>query len=127
MCRLYVVNQPVDRERICTPSVLADGRTVYLSLRLGREILLNFYRATIESVLAFSICVWYAGLTEGERKAIDRVIKISSKHMFFLTSSNFAPHGEDMLCLKSEQTDSGTAFFQQQSCCLTRKPAKQFY
>ena len=47
--------------------------------RIRREILLNLYRATIESVLAFSICVWYAGLTEGERKAIDRVIKISSK------------------------------------------------
>ena len=47
--------------------------------RLRREILLNFYRATIESVLAFSICVWHAGITEGERKAIDRVIKISSK------------------------------------------------
>ena len=76
----------------------------------------------------FSICIWYAGLNEGERKAIDRIIKISSKvvgielssldaifekraektadkifkikHMFSLTSSNFFPLGEDMLYLK---------------------------
>ena len=40
---------------------------------------MTFYRSTIESVLAFSITVWYAGSTVADRKRLQRVIKSAEK------------------------------------------------
>ncbi|KAK7471407.1 hypothetical protein BaRGS_00035959 [Batillaria attramentaria] len=37
--RLYVVNQPVDRERLCKPTVLPDGRTVYRCVFCHKDFL----------------------------------------------------------------------------------------
>ena len=37
--RLYVVNQPVDRERICKPTVLPDGRTVFRCIFCHKDFL----------------------------------------------------------------------------------------
>ena len=47
--------------------------------RVNQSILLNFYRATIESILAFSITVWYSGLSEADKKHINRVMKNAGK------------------------------------------------
>ena len=47
--------------------------------RMRREILLSFYKAMIESVLTFSICVWFGGLTLKEKAAMNKLIKISGK------------------------------------------------
>ena len=44
-----------------------------------REVLMNFYRATVESVLTFSISVWYGGATQTDKKRLERVVKTASK------------------------------------------------
>ena len=46
---------------------------------MRREILLKFYKAVIESVLTFSICVWFGGLTSKEESVLNRIIKISGR------------------------------------------------
>ena len=43
--------------------------------KLEEKLLVIFYSSTIESVLAFSITVWYAGCTVTERKRLQRVIR----------------------------------------------------
>ena len=47
--------------------------------RMRREILYQFYKASIESILTFSICVWFGGLTREEKASLNRVIKISGR------------------------------------------------
>ncbi|KAI4892528.1 hypothetical protein NFI96_005758 [Prochilodus magdalenae] len=42
---------------------------------MSAQILSNFYRSTIESVLTNSITVWYGNCTAQDRKALQRVIK----------------------------------------------------
>ncbi|KAI4881127.1 hypothetical protein NFI96_017869, partial [Prochilodus magdalenae] len=42
---------------------------------MSAQILSNFYRSTIESVLTSSITVWYGNCTAQDRKALQRVIK----------------------------------------------------
>ncbi|KAI4896466.1 hypothetical protein NFI96_009516 [Prochilodus magdalenae] len=44
---------------------------------MSAQILSNFYRSTIESVLTSSITVWYGNCTAQDRKALQRVIKTS--------------------------------------------------
>ena len=46
---------------------------------LRREILKQFYRATVESVLTFSIIVWYGNLTDRQKQQLSRVVKTASK------------------------------------------------
>ena len=43
------------------------------------EAMVHFYRATVESVLTFSITVWYGNTTAHERKQLERVVKTASK------------------------------------------------
>ena len=47
--------------------------------RLSTPILVKFYRSVIESVLTFSIIVWYGSLTETQKGSLDRVVKTASK------------------------------------------------
>ena len=47
--------------------------------KLEEKLLVTFYRSTIESVLAFSITVWYAGCTVADRKRLQRVIRSAEK------------------------------------------------
>ena len=47
--------------------------------RLSTPILVKFYRSVIESVLTFSIIVWYGSLTEAQKGSLDRVVKTASK------------------------------------------------
>ena len=46
---------------------------------VNERILMNFYRATIESILTFSITIWFSSLTEEDKKYINRVMKNASK------------------------------------------------
>ena len=46
---------------------------------LRREIRVQFYRSAIESILAFSICVWFGCISQRQRSRLDRVVKIASK------------------------------------------------
>ena len=46
---------------------------------VSQRILMNFYRATIESILAFSVTVWFSGLTESDKKHVNKVMKNASK------------------------------------------------
>ena len=40
---------------------------------------IHFYRAVIESVLTFSITVWYGALTEADRDRLDKIVFTASK------------------------------------------------
>lgn len=44
-----------------------------------KKSMLQFYRATIESVLTFSITVWYGNSTVQQRAQLDRIVNIASK------------------------------------------------
>ena len=46
---------------------------------LCRKILELFYRSTIESILTFSIAVWYGTSTQQQRKKLDRVVRTASR------------------------------------------------
>ena len=46
---------------------------------INRDILTQFYRAVIESVLTFSITVWYGSTTQAEKNSLDRVIRTASQ------------------------------------------------
>ena len=46
---------------------------------LRRAILVQFYRSAIESILTFSICVWFGGISQRQRGRLDRVVKTASK------------------------------------------------
>eukprot|EP00745_Piridium_sociabile_P018011 TRINITY_DN26857_c0_g1_i3.p1 TRINITY_DN26857_c0_g1~~TRINITY_DN26857_c0_g1_i3.p1 ORF type:complete len:180 (-),score=24.86 TRINITY_DN26857_c0_g1_i3:115-654(-) len=46
---------------------------------LRREILVQFYRSTIESILTFSLCVWYGSATKKLRGRMQRVVRTASK------------------------------------------------
>ena len=41
--------------------------------------LIQFYRAVIESVLTFSITVWYGALTEADRDRLEKIVFTASK------------------------------------------------
>ena len=46
---------------------------------LRREILIQFYRTTIESVITSSIMVWYGNSTKKDRKKLDRIVKTAGR------------------------------------------------
>ena len=46
---------------------------------LRREILVQFYHSAIESILTFSMCVWFGGISQPQRSKPDRVVKTASK------------------------------------------------
>ncbi|KAK0134286.1 hypothetical protein N1851_030137 [Merluccius polli] len=43
------------------------------------EILVNFYRSTIESILTNCVTVWYGNCSASDRKALQRVVKIAQR------------------------------------------------
>ena len=49
------------------------------SFSLTPQIMLTFYRAAIESVLAFSITVWFGFVRVKEKLRLNRVVKIASR------------------------------------------------
>ena len=46
---------------------------------VGQSILIQFYRAVIESVLTFSITVWYGTCTATEKDGLNRIVSTASK------------------------------------------------
>ena len=46
---------------------------------LTTQVMLNFYRAVIESVLTFSISVWFGSITQKETLRLNRVVKTVSR------------------------------------------------
>ena len=49
------------------------------SFGLTTQITLNFYKAVIESVLTFSITVWFGSITVKEKLRLNRVVNTASK------------------------------------------------
>ena len=49
------------------------------SFGLTTQVMLNFYRAVIESVLIFSITVWFRSITHKEPFRVIRVVKTASR------------------------------------------------
>jgi hypothetical protein len=45
---------------------------------VSQPILAQFYRAVVESVLTFSVTVWYGGATEHDKHLLDSVVKTAS-------------------------------------------------
>ena len=46
---------------------------------LSTPILAKFYRSVIESILTFSIVVWYGNISESQKGSLDKIVKIASK------------------------------------------------
>ena len=46
---------------------------------VGQRVLIHFYRAIIESVLTFSITVWYGNASQRDRESLDRIVRIAVK------------------------------------------------
>ena len=44
-----------------------------------RDILVQFYRSAIVSILALSIWVWFGGISQRQRSRFDRVVKTASQ------------------------------------------------
>ena len=49
------------------------------SFGLTTQVMLNFYRAVIESVLTFSISVWFGSITQKDTLRLNRVVKTASR------------------------------------------------
>ena len=47
--------------------------------KVSQQVLLQFYRAAIESVLTFSISTWYGSTSHQERNELDRIVDTASK------------------------------------------------
>ena len=46
---------------------------------MKKQILLQFYRSVVESILTFSIVVWYGSITGNQKTKLERVVKSASK------------------------------------------------
>ena len=49
------------------------------SLHVEREILSNFYRCFLESVLTFGFVCWFGGLSVANKNVLERVVRVSGK------------------------------------------------
>ena len=47
--------------------------------RMKPEILVNFYRSIIESILTGSIMVWFGNMTDADRNSLSRVIRTARR------------------------------------------------
>ena len=67
-------------------------------VNLPQQLLCNFYRSTVESILTSCITVWYGSATSAERKALQRVVK-TAQH---ITASTLPPIQDiyDKRCLR---------------------------
>ncbi|KAI4882201.1 hypothetical protein NFI96_003940, partial [Prochilodus magdalenae] len=67
-------------------------------VNLPQQLLCNFYRSTVESILTSCITVWYGSATSAERKALQRVVK-TAQHF---TASTLPPIQDiyDKRCLR---------------------------
>ena len=47
--------------------------------QVQQRLLVDFYRATIESILSHGIAVWFAACTAGDRRSLQRVVRTAEK------------------------------------------------
>ena len=52
---------------------------VLKTYHLRQELLVTFYRSTVESILTYCVCVWFSSCTAAERKALQRVVNSAQK------------------------------------------------
>lgn len=52
---------------------------VLMKVNLSQQLLISFYRCSVESVLTYNILVWYSSSSVAEKKALQRVIKTAQK------------------------------------------------
>ena len=72
---------------------------------LRRQILVQFYRSAIESILTFSIFVWFGGISQRQRGRLDRVVKTASKIVGSeLTSLKTDPKKEQAILSQTKLT-----------------------
>ena len=64
----------------------AHQRLFLLKFNMNTPILVHLYRSRIESILTFSIVVWYFHLTETQKERLDKVVKLAKKIKTCLTS-----------------------------------------
>ena len=48
------------------------------------EILVNFYRSIIESILTWSIMVWFGNMTDADRNSLSRVIRTARRLIYLI-------------------------------------------
>ncbi|XP_058031699.1 protein ripply2 isoform X1 [Ahaetulla prasina] len=54
-------------------------QTIYLDYKLPKELLIQFYRGIIESVICTSITVWFSSATQQEKHRLQRIIRTAEK------------------------------------------------
>ncbi len=47
--------------------------------QLTQNLLVSFYRCSVESILTYCICVWFSSCTAAEKKALQRIITTAQK------------------------------------------------
>ena len=90
---------------------------------LRREIIVQFYRSAIESILTFSICVWFGGISQHQRSRLGRVVKTASKIVGSEFTSLIAiykdrskkrellPSGKRYRCIRTKTNRSRNRFY----------------
>ena len=46
---------------------------------VGKQTLIQFYRATVESVLSFSVTAWFGALSVADKTRLNRIVATASK------------------------------------------------
>ena len=52
---------------------------VLRNYHLREELLVTFYRCSVESIITYCICVWFSSCTAAERKALQQVVNSAQK------------------------------------------------
>ena len=55
---------------------------------VSQQLLLSFYRCSVESILCHDILVWFTSCTEADNKALQRVIKTDQKNHPHITTTH---------------------------------------
>ena len=58
-------------------TVVKKAQLIAPSIDIRTEILVQFYRSVVESIMALSLCVWFGSISQ--RSRLDRVVKSASK------------------------------------------------
>ena len=71
-------------EENCTAAVNKAQQRIHFLRQLkkfgmNQKILLQFYRAAVESVLTFAITVWYGSATKEDKGRLESVVKTASE------------------------------------------------
>ena len=78
------ISQNLKWEENITATVKKANQRLYFLRQLKKfnmtqDILVNLYRSVIESILTFSIIVWFDGITGKQKLQLNRIVKTASK------------------------------------------------